>query len=52
MRVVELFGPAIVLGLLAQLCGVDRSAITRWVDGTVQVPHAVVRLLELMREIR
>jgi hypothetical protein len=37
---------------LAQLCGVDRSTVTRWVAGTVAVPHSVVRLLELMLEVR
>jgi len=38
-------------GDLAYLCGVDRSTVTRWVSGTTSVPHAVVRLLEIMLEL-
>ena len=53
MRVVELFGPLLSLVCwrdLAQLCGVDRTTVTRWAAGTTEVPHAVIRLLELSRE--
>lgn len=39
-------------GDLAQMCGVDRTTVTRWVAGTTSVPHAVIRLLELMLEVR
>ena len=55
MRVVELFGLLLSLVCwcdLARLCGVDLTTVTRWVAGTVGVPHAVIRLLELMRDIR
>ena len=34
------------------MCGVDRTTVTRWVAGTTAVHHAVVRLLELMLELK
>jgi hypothetical protein len=39
-------------GDLAQMCGVDRTTVTRWTAGTTSVPHATIRLLELMRELK
>jgi DNA-binding transcriptional regulator YiaG len=39
-------------GDIARFAGVDRSTITRWVHGTVAVPVAVIRLLELVRDLQ